>query len=104
MRAAAALWAIDQKSSKVLPVLLELLKDKDLRWATINLLGSLGPEAKPAVPALTKLLADEASFVRKAAGEALVAIDPDAARKAGVHSELYRDFPTPRAIVVPTDR
>ena len=43
-----------------------------------------GSDAKTAVPALVDLLKDPDADVRKEAGSALKAIDPEAAAKAGV--------------------
>ena len=52
-------------------------------WA----LGKVGPDAKAAVPRLLKLIEDEWATprdLRETAGQALKAIDPTAAKKAGV--------------------
>jgi hypothetical protein len=50
----------------------------------IHGLRDLGAAAKPYAPELTAALADDNADVRAAAAEALNAIDPDAAKKAGV--------------------
>jgi HEAT repeat protein len=47
-------------------------------------LGEMGPEAKPAVPALLTLLRDESRRVQKTAAESLKKIDAKAAAQAGV--------------------
>jgi HEAT repeat protein len=70
---------------RVTPALLELLKDGsvNVRVATANVLGALGPKARPAVAALRKALEDRDESVRAAAAEALKKIGPEAARKGG---------------------
>jgi HEAT repeat protein len=49
-------------------------------------LGRIGPEARPAVPTLLKLYAEEGASpgLRRELAEALKSIDPEAARKAGI--------------------
>jgi HEAT repeat len=49
----------------------------------INYFGAMGPNAAPAVPALVKFLSDPDEDVRISATNALKAIDPKAAAKAG---------------------
>ncbi len=64
---------------RVVPALIALLEDKrwyNRRWAA-EILGDVGPPAKAATPALTKVLKDESEDVRKAAAEALKKIQPD---------------------------
>jgi HEAT repeat protein len=55
-----------------------------LRRAAARGLEAVGPSAKAAVPLLTKLLKDDDPRAREAAGDALKAIDPAAAKAAGV--------------------
>ncbi len=55
-----------------------------VRRRAAEVLGSLGAEAKAAAPALAETVKDPDEAVRRAAGEALKKIDPDAAKKAGV--------------------
>jgi HEAT repeat protein len=50
----------------------------------INGLGAMGTNAAPAVPALVKFLTDPDAYLRACATNALKAIDPEAAAKAGV--------------------
>ena len=50
----------------------------------INDFGAMGTNAKPAIPALVKFLADPDEQVRTSAAAALKAIDPEGAAKAGV--------------------
>ena len=47
-------------------------------------LGVFGPDAKSAIPALSKSLNDSDENVKNAVREALIKIDPEAAAKAGV--------------------
>jgi hypothetical protein len=51
----------------------------------INGFGAMGTNAEPAVPALVKFFADPDSAVRASATNAIKAIDPIAAAKAGIH-------------------
>jgi HEAT repeat protein len=82
--AALALHTIDPKNDKkVVEVLLKVVqtsKDDDARTQAIHALGTVGPEARPAVPALLKALA-EGGMVGQAARKALLIIDNDALRK-----------------------
>jgi HEAT repeat protein len=55
-----------------------------IRAASARALEDIGPAAKAAVRELVKLLKDEDARVREAAGDALVRIDPAAAKEAGV--------------------
>lgn len=55
---------------------------EDVRMRATLGLGELGPIAKEAVPALSKLLTDEFSYVRGAAAGTLASIGPDAAKNA----------------------
>jgi HEAT repeat protein len=50
------------------------------RWAVVDLLGSMGPEAKAAVPALRELLKDRDEALRKQVARALERIEPQAGR------------------------
>jgi HEAT repeat protein len=56
--------------------------DSDVRRAAAKELGELGTDASPAVPALTKALADKDRYVRRFAAEALGAIGADGAKSA----------------------
>ncbi len=49
-------------------------------------LGRIGPDARPAVPTLLKVYAEEGASpgLRREAAEALKSIDPEAAKKAGI--------------------
>jgi hypothetical protein len=69
-----------------MPVLIESLKDKTDpdRAASALFLGYIGHDAKSAVPALLVVLTDPNDAIRHQAAEALINIDPDAAKKAGM--------------------
>jgi HEAT repeat protein len=55
-----------------------------VREEAIKSLQIFGPEAKPAVPALIKLLHDNDDSIREQATNALLKIDPQAAAEAGL--------------------
>jgi len=64
--------------TKIVPALIESLKDKegDIRWSAAIGLGSYGEAAKDAIPALQEAQRDKDARVREAAGIALSRIDP----------------------------
>jgi HEAT repeat protein len=68
-------------AAKVVPALIEALKDKesDVRWSSAIGLGYFGDKAKDAIPALQEALNDRDARVREAAGVALKRIDPSLA-------------------------
>jgi HEAT repeat protein len=78
--------AIGPETKAAIPVLTELLDDKDVSvWcAAAEALGKLGPEARTAVSALTRLLKNDKALsnddwqVRQFAIEALGSIGPQA--------------------------
>jgi HEAT repeat protein len=72
-------------AAKVVPALIEALKDKggDIRWSAAIGLGSFGEEARDAIPALQEAQRDRDARVREAAGVALSRIDPTLAPKTG---------------------
>jgi HEAT repeat protein len=75
VRAAGAIWKLDQRAS-VLPVLLEGLQDESIHRGSVKkyaaeALGDMGPAAKEAVPLLKTMLTDGQSGLRQAAAEAL---------------------------------
>jgi HEAT repeat protein len=66
-------------AAKVIPAMIESLKDKegDVRWSAAIGLGYFGEPAKDAIPALqTAAQKDRDARVREAAGVALSRIDP----------------------------
>jgi hypothetical protein len=88
LEAAVALWRIDKRAVRALPVLIEALKadDESQRWIAGDCLGEMGPEARPAVPALVEALRGpiKARLVRMSLELALERIDAEAAAHAGV--------------------
>ncbi len=64
--------------AKVVPALIDALKDKqsDIRLSAAIKLGSIGKQAKDAIPALEAAQSDRDIRVREAAGVALSRIDP----------------------------
>jgi HEAT repeat protein len=65
-------------AAKVVPAMIESLKDKegDVRWSAAIGLGYFGEQARDAIPALQEALRDRDARVREAAGVALSRIDP----------------------------
>jgi HEAT repeat protein len=84
--AVSALRTFQVEPSVLMPVFAKSLKDADpfVRRNAAEGLGNLGAEARQTVPALAHLLSDPEGVVRSAATNALKAIDPEAAAKAGV--------------------
>jgi HEAT repeat protein len=70
-------------AAKVVPALIEALKDKqsDVRWSAAIGLGYFGEQARDAIPALQAAQGDRDARVREAAGVALSRIDPNLAPK-----------------------
>jgi HEAT repeat protein len=64
-------------AARVVPALIEALKDKegDIRLSAAIGLGSFGEQAKEAIPALQEAQSDRDARVRMAAGKALSRID-----------------------------
>jgi hypothetical protein len=85
------LGEIHQDPERVIPVLVKLLDEPQnpqyserIRWYAMWSLSHFGALAKPAVPSLLRLLDDAHESIRHDATDALKAIDPEAAAKAGV--------------------
>jgi HEAT repeat protein len=66
------------EAERVVPALIEALKDKenDIRLSAAIGLGSFGEQAKDAIPALQTAQRDHDARIREAAGVALSRIDP----------------------------
>jgi HEAT repeat protein len=77
---------LDYRNTKLVPSLIQNLLNGDpfVRKTAAYHLGNFGPDAKSAVPALTRALDDGDGGVRAAAAEAMKKIDPAAAQNAGV--------------------
>ncbi len=84
--AVGALSRVRSEPQLVVPVMIKLLHDPDvmIRGAAACVLRDFGADAKSAIPDLTEALKDEELYVSSIAREALFAIDPEAAAKAGV--------------------
>jgi HEAT repeat protein len=85
--ALGALVKIEPDGAKTLTALSDALKDAEhpVQCVAATGLKKFGPKAKEAVPELLRLFKEGSSArVRKLAGEALAAIDSDAAKTAGV--------------------
>jgi hypothetical protein len=72
------------EAAKVVPALIEALKDKtsDIRWSAAIGLGYFGENARDAIPALQTAQHDRDARVREAARVALSRIDPDLSTSA----------------------
>jgi HEAT repeat protein len=82
IEAALALEKLEPKKHKIVPVLIEALRDKEdfnHRLQAIRALATLGPGALDAVPALRAAVRDPEGSVRFNANEALWKIDPKSA-------------------------
>lgn len=83
--AAQSLWRIEKNPKALIVLIVDLKHDiPDTRWNAARILGTLGKDAKEAVPGLVEALRDGDKEVREQAASALKKIDPDAAKKAGV--------------------
>jgi len=94
--AAFSVWRIAPKSSEAVAAvaaLADLLMDKELRirGAAASSLRAIGPEARPAIQALTQSLKDEFWQVQLFAAEALGSIGPEANAAIPVLKELLED-------------
>jgi HEAT repeat protein len=85
-QAILALGKIHAEPERFVPALTTALHDTDsnVRSLALGLLGRFGLDAKPAVPALIESLNDRDTVIRRYATNALKAIDPEAAAKAGI--------------------
>ncbi len=85
--ALTALIDIGSGADAAVPELTKALSDKDeeIRKDAAYVLAAIGSAAKSAMPVLAKAFGEDESLdVKKAAGIALKAIDPEAAKRAGV--------------------
>src|SRR5438132_7363977 len=76
----------DEELRKALPDVMNLLDDGEVlvRTQATRAITRLGPDGKPAVPQLVKMLRDPEPSVREWAGKALKAVDQEAAERAGI--------------------
>jgi HEAT repeat protein len=87
MNALMALRSLGPGAGAAVPAVLDLARegnDPRLRPLALQTLGAFGPAARDAVPTLIAATQDPDLFVRRQAGQALWAIDPAAANRAGV--------------------
>lgn len=88
MSSATALGKIHSDATLVVPALIhelhQLPKSTIVHGEVVKSLGEFGVQAKAAVPDITTMLSDPILFNRKAATNALLRIDPEAAAKAGI--------------------
>lgn len=85
--AAVALWRITSNENLALPVIMNELPtmDKHSKQMPINALKAMGPRAKAAFPLLVSELPDAKDDIQRGIiTDALKAIDPEAAAKAGI--------------------
>jgi hypothetical protein len=80
-------------SVPALTAALDNARSEEMRLAAIHGLGEVGAEARPAVPGLRALLADNSAAVREAAAETLHAIEGEAAEKHEPAGADVRELP-----------
>jgi HEAT repeat protein len=89
--AAEAVWRMN-RDGRAVPLLVGALEESNLigsdgdneRYMAARALGRIGADAKPGVPELLKLIEARNETLATAARAALVLVDPEAAKKAGV--------------------
>ena len=83
--ATRTLGSIHSEPGLVVPLLIKDLNASNPQLAiTISALGQFGKDAKPAVPALLQYLSNQNGMIWRETINALKAIDPEAAAKAGI--------------------
>src|SRR5262245_13865665 len=89
----AAMSALAAVGEPAIPVVVELLRDKDndLKVRALDTLRYMGAGAKTAVPAIANCLGDEEPKVREAATDALADLGPDAADALPALRKVFRD-------------
>jgi HEAT repeat protein len=101
--AAEALWRIEKHQDAV-PALVEVLKLPDY-WSqdTANVLGEIGPDAKPAIPELIRVYSNSTNLdMRKEIAKAIKKIDPEKAKELKRASALPSSLGTIIAPLPPT--
>ena len=78
-----ALHSLSEAGDRIVPAMIEVLKNDKTRYWGLIILHELGPKAKDAVPTLVEILSDKRAEVRMEALMALAAIGPDAKDAAG---------------------
>jgi HEAT repeat protein len=87
---AKAIWQISGKADESLPVLIAALEKEQSFWAA-EILGTMGPDAKSAVPALRKALESANGSTRLNAAVALPKVDAKEELRLAVIKELLQD-------------
>jgi HEAT repeat protein len=101
-----AVMALADGKAEAVPVLIDLLHTGDadggtqVRLMAALALGHVGPEAEPAVPALTELLSDPSADVRVAAAEALGKVGPAARPAVPAMAALLKEDQPARVVRV----
>lgn len=83
--------ALSQLGAKAVPVLLPLLKNPLYRDLAISVLGEIGPDAAPAVPALVSLLNDDDEELLREVFIALATIGPGASSSVSDLQRILQD-------------
>jgi HEAT repeat protein len=108
VRAASALWQLDEPAESLLPTLIAMVADQDsdadrseteeLFWdhelpgrVALKLIAEIGPEAKPAVPTLIATIENSRPVMRFPAVDALGAMGPEAETAIKQLSGALRD-------------
>lgn len=89
--AVRALSSLVEGGVEIVPALAAALDQREARYWACLALGEIGPQAKAAVPALIKVLADDRPEVRLQATIALAEIGPDAKPAVGELVKLLAD-------------
>ena len=97
IKAARLLPQREADAARIVPALIESLKDKqgDVRWSAAIGLGYFGEQARDAIPALQAAQHDRDARVREAASVALTRIDPDrfpASSRGGKKSAEWKSY------------
>ena len=75
--AAMSLWQLKKDVRLILPNMIEHIQGGDQEWEAADVLAAMGPDAAPAVPALTEMLQGDET-AQLAAARALGSIGPAA--------------------------
>jgi HEAT repeat protein len=86
-----ALHSISEAGERIVPAMIEVLKNEKTRYWGLIMLHELGPKAKDAVPTLVEILSDKRAEVRMEVLMALAAIGPDAKAAAAAVIERLSD-------------
>jgi HEAT repeat protein len=96
--------ALSSGGAEAVPVLIDLLHgdrgtgETEVRLEAALALGHMGPEAEPAVPALTEALGDPSADLRLAAAEALARVGPAASAAVPAMTQLLKEGQPARVV------